>query len=206
MTRNVTREQLGRVGASFAGVESLFEPVRDGIEIRARRKQFGDSALLEFGNVVVGDDPATEEDHVVDAAVTQFLLNERKERHVGAGKDGKSDSIGIFLNCRGHNLLRSLEQTGVNHLEARISQGAGDNFRTSIVAIKARLGNHDAVSAIHRGFILVRCHPAKTSPPTTRPITRPAILRAKCDETDGASPKRPGVRLPGSLARCIRAA
>jgi len=51
------------------------------------------------------------------------------------------DDVYIFLEGSFGDHLRGLAQTGVNHLHAVISQGAGDDFGAAVVAIQAGLGN-----------------------------------------------------------------
>jgi hypothetical protein len=141
--------ELDGFGSRFASVERGFEPRRNHIEVRARREEFSDPTFLEFGNVIIWDDSATEEHNIVDALLPELGLDQWEQRHVGAGKDRKADGISILLDGRGHDLIRSLEQTGINHLKTGISEGSSDDLGPSVMAIEAWFCDDDAVPSVH---------------------------------------------------------
>ena len=64
--------------------------------------------------------------------------------HVRTGQDREPDRIGVLLERRGNDLLRGLPKAGVDHLHARITQGAGDDLGPAIVAVETRLGDDDS--------------------------------------------------------------
>jgi hypothetical protein len=59
---------------------------------------------------------------------------------MGATQNGDSNRINVFLEGGRSYHLRSLTQSRVDDFHPRISECAGDHFRTSIVTIKTRLG------------------------------------------------------------------
>src|SRR3712207_3680031 len=72
----------------------------------------GDAQPLELRDVLVRDDPATEDDDVVDAALAQQLGEPGEQGHVRTGKHGESDGVGVLLDDGLHDLLRGLVQIG----------------------------------------------------------------------------------------------
>jgi hypothetical protein len=60
---------------------------------------------------------------------------------VGAGQDREADTVHILLNSSRNYLLRSLVQTGVNHLDTRVAEGTGNDFGTAVVTVQARFSN-----------------------------------------------------------------
>ena len=61
-----------------------------------------------------------------------------------ARQDGEADDIGILLERRGDDLLRSLPKARVDNLHPRIPQGASDNFGATVMTVETGLGDDDA--------------------------------------------------------------
>ena len=71
------------------------------------------------------------------------------QRHVRPREQGQADRVGVLLQgCLG-DLFGGLEQARVDHLEAGIAQGAGDDLGAAVVAVQAGLGDDDAVASQH---------------------------------------------------------
>ena len=64
--------------------------------------------------------------------------------HVRPGEDRQANHVGILLDHRFGDLLRSLVEPRVDHLHAGVTQSAGDDLRPSVVTVEAGLGHDDA--------------------------------------------------------------
>ena len=74
----------------------------------------------------------------------------RDEGEMGARQQRQSDGVGVLLDHGLDHLLGRLVQPGVDHLEAGVPKGAGDDLGTSVVAIEPGLGHNDPVRTLHR--------------------------------------------------------
>src|SRR3990170_5838706 len=72
------------------------------------------------------------------------------------GKDREPDGIDVLLQRGVGDHLGGLPQAGVDDFHPGVAQGAGDDLRSSIMAIQAGLGNQDAQLLGHRGGIRAR--------------------------------------------------
>jgi hypothetical protein len=102
------------------------------------------SLLLQLRNVLRGYDAAAEDGDVIDALLFEQGDDRGKERHVRSGEDAEPDGVDILLHGGLGDHLRRLMETGVDDLEAGVTQGAGDDLGATIVAVEAGLGNQDA--------------------------------------------------------------
>jgi hypothetical protein len=73
-----------------------------------------------------------------------------------ARQDRETHGVGILLDHGGHDLLGRLVQAGVDDLHARVAQGARDDLRAPVVAIEARLCDHDADAMLPGGAHAIR--------------------------------------------------
>ena len=69
---------------------------------------------------------------------------------MGARQQRQAHGVGVLLHHRLHHLLGGLVQPGVDDLEPGVAKGAGDDLRTSVVAVEPGLGHHDPVRTLHR--------------------------------------------------------
>ena len=67
-----------------------------------------------------------------------------------AREQRQTDRVGVLLERRFGDLLRRLEQAGVDHLEPGVPQRPGDDLGAAIMAVQAGLGDDDAVASLHR--------------------------------------------------------
>src|SRR6476659_4210445 len=118
------------------------DPSHDLVQWRTGREDLRDTGVLELRDVGVGDDPAAEDDHVVDVVGLQQFQGLGEQRHVRAGQDRQPDGVGVLLDDGLDDLLRGLVQPGVDHLHARVAQGARDDLRAAVVTVEPRL-RHD---------------------------------------------------------------
>jgi len=133
---------MGRIelGADGAVSDEGDDVLRGG----AGEENGGDSGFLEGGDIGFGNNPTDENGDVVHALFMEELHELGAEGVVGAGEDGETDDVDIFLESRGGDHLRSLAQAGVDDFHAGVAKGAGDNLGAAVVTIQPRLGDQDA--------------------------------------------------------------
>src|SRR4051794_5094398 len=160
----------------WSGADVLAHPADDLVGAGARGEHLGNAQAGELGPVGLGDDPATEDDDVVDPALAQQLGEPGEQRHVRPGEHRQSDGVGVLLDDGLHDLLGRLVQAGVDDLHARVAQRPGHDLRAAVVPVEARLGDHhtDAFgshAADSRGRRVVRVTPGPAC------CARPATAR-----------------------------
>ena len=121
----------------------------------ARSEDFGNTARFQSGDVFVGNNSASKDYDVIETLLLGQFDDPRKQRHMRAGQDRKTDCVYILLDGRRNNLLRSLSQAGINNFHARIPKRTGNYLYSAIVAIKSRLREQDPYSLLRHGFSLV---------------------------------------------------
>src|SRR3954451_14123988 len=88
---------------------------------RPRREDARDAEALELGDVLLGDDPAAEDDDVVDPALLHEFGQPREQRHVRPREDRQPHGVGVLLHDGLDDLLRGLVQACVDDLHAGIA-------------------------------------------------------------------------------------
>ena len=73
----------------------------------------------------------------------------------------RPDGVGVLLDRRLDDLLRRLVQPGVDHLHARVAQGAGDDLGAAVMTVEPGLGHDDTKGALARAL----AHGAHTTDP-----------------------------------------
>src|SRR6266702_1573202 len=111
------------------------DPVHDVLGRRARREHLRDAEFGQLRDVLVRDDPAAEHHDVVGAPVGEQL----------------------------DDLLRRLAQAGVDDLDPGVAQGTRHHLDAPVVAVEARLGDHNTDPATHAILLMS----------TPRPQVRP---------------------------------
>jgi hypothetical protein len=71
-------------------------------------------------DVVVGDDPADRDEHVVEAVVLEQLGDARHQRHVGARQDRQPHDVDVLLERGRGDHLGRLTKAGVDDLESLV--------------------------------------------------------------------------------------
>ena len=107
----------------------------------AGKKNSGNTRFFHGRDVGFGNDAADEDGNVVHPFIVEQLHELRADGVVRAGKDGEADDIDVFLDGGGGDHFGSLPETGVDHFQAGVTEGAGDDFGTAVVAVKTGLGN-----------------------------------------------------------------
>jgi hypothetical protein len=98
----------------------------------------------EAGDVVLGDDPAAEDQHVVGAVALEGGHDGGEERVVRPRHDREPDRVGVFLHGGGGDHVGRLVEARVDDLEAGVAQGTRDDLGAAVVAVEAGLGDEDA--------------------------------------------------------------
>ena len=86
--------------------------------------------------------------------VGQELDDPGDQGQVGAGEEGEPDRVGILLHHRLDHLLGGLVEAGVDHLEAAVAQGAGDDLGPPVVAVEPGLGDDHPVGTLHEASMI----------------------------------------------------
>ena len=76
---------------------------------------------MEQGDVLIGNDPAAEDDDVLCPAFTQQLDDPWKQRHVGTGEHGQPNAVDV--------LLRSSDAPRAQEFQARTTVSGPEAFR-----------------------------------------------------------------------------
>ena len=95
------------------------DEVDDLLHRRAGQEDARDADRLQLRHVHVGDDPADDHQHVVQALLFQQFHDARADVHVRAGQDRQADDVGVLLQRGADDLLGRLAQAGVDDLHAR---------------------------------------------------------------------------------------
>ena len=133
-TRSLHRP-WGNVGA---------HPPHDLLERGSGREDRANPAFVQSFRILFRNDAAPEQDDVIASAVSERFEHRGEECVVCPRHDRKSDRIHVLLDCCNGDHFRCLVEPGVNHLEARISQGSSDYFGAAIVAVESRFGHQNA--------------------------------------------------------------
>src|ERR1700723_1442639 len=141
---------------------AVADKINDGLRGRSGEKNFGDPALLQRGNVRLGNNSADQHGHIVHALAAQQFHQSRTKRIVRAGKNRKPDHVHIFLRRRRSDHFRSLPQPCINHFHTGIAQRSRNNFRAAVVPIEARLGNQHSNFLVRHMYTRILEIPSKT--------------------------------------------
>src|SRR5690606_34804353 len=120
------------------------DELHDVLGVRPGAKDGLEAQVLECLGVLFGDDAATEEQDIIDAALLELFDDTREEFEMRAGENAETDDIDVFLEGGFGDHFGRLADAGVDHLAATVAQGAGDDLGTAIMAIEARLRDENA--------------------------------------------------------------
>src|ERR1041385_4256149 len=133
------------------GTDIGADVIDDVLRRRTRRKDLCDAELLELRDVLVRNDASAEQDHVVEGLRAHELEDARKERHMRAREDREADTVDVFLNSGGDDLLRRLPKPRVDDLHPSVAQSAGNDFRAAVMPVEPGLCDEYAYFSFHRG-------------------------------------------------------
>src|SRR5437763_13944388 len=133
----------------LAGVERLLEPPDDLRERGAGGEHRGHARVAQPRDLVGGDDPTPEHQHVADALLAQERHDAGEQGVVSAREHRETDGVGVLLQGGLRHLLGRLVQARVDDLEPGIAQRPGDHLRAPVVPVEAGFGDDDAVAPLH---------------------------------------------------------
>src|SRR4029453_2451940 len=116
----------GQLGV--AGVEGLLQPSGDLGERGAGREHGGHTCLAQAPDLVGGDDPAPEHEHIAHALLAQQRDDAREQRVVRTREHREADGVGVLLQSGLRHLLGRLVQARVDDLEPGITGGPSDDL------------------------------------------------------------------------------
>src|SRR5215469_3402060 len=154
--------------------DSLANEIDDRLRGCAGQKNFGDTGLLQAGNVGVRNDAADDDGHIGHPFFAQQLHEARAQRVVSARQNRKADDVDVLLRGSRRDHLRRLTQPRVNHFHTSVTQRARNHFRAAVMAVKPRLRNQHA-------YLFFRHWPFKFSAPPAlvpRADSVPAVGRS----------------------------
>ena len=103
----------------------------------------GNADLFEAVDILIGDDAADEDEHVVHFVLLEQIHDARDDGVVRTGKNGKADDLDIFLQGGADDHFGGLAEAGIDDLHAGIAQGASDHLGAAVVAVETGLGDED---------------------------------------------------------------
>src|SRR5712691_8613574 len=128
--------------SSYGGPDVVADETDDVLGRGARGEELFHAHGLEGRDVIGRDDAAAEDRDVFRAFFAEQFQDALEEVVVGAREDGEPDRVGVFLDGRGHNLLRRLVKPGIDDLEARVAERARDNLGTAVMPVQPRFRDH----------------------------------------------------------------
>src|SRR6185312_16873484 len=132
------RRRVGTFDLSDDAVSGVSgNEVDDLLHRRARQEHASDAERLQLRDVDVRNDPADDDEHIVQAPGFEELHQLRRDVVVRPGQDRQADDVGVLLQRGADDLLRPLTEARVDDLHARITQRARDDFGAAIVAVQS---------------------------------------------------------------------
>jgi len=104
----------------------------------------GYADFLEALNILIGNNAADQNEHIVHLVLLEQVHDARDDGIVCPGKDRQTDDLHIFLQRGAHNHFGRLPEARVNDFHAGVAQGSGNHFGAAIVAVEAGFGNQNA--------------------------------------------------------------
>src|SRR5215467_7679371 len=92
-----------------------FDEVDDLLQWCAGCEDLAHAGVFEALGILRRNRSAAEKYDIARIAAFQLLDDERKERHVRAGKNREPDAVGVFLNRGLHDLFGRLKESGIDH-------------------------------------------------------------------------------------------
>ena len=106
-------------------------------------KDSGGAGRQQLGNVGLRDRAADDDRDVARVGRPQRLDGAGRQGDVRAGQDRKPHQRNVFLQRDRHDVLDALPDAGVDHLETRVAQRAGDDLRAAVMAVETGFGDEN---------------------------------------------------------------
>ena len=101
-------------------------------------------ASSSFGTSACGNRAADDHRDIAGVGRPQRVDGAGRQRHMRAGEDRKPHQRNVFLQRDRHDVLDALADAGVDHLETRVAQRAGDDLGATIMPVEAGFGDEYA--------------------------------------------------------------
>ena len=138
----------GRQALAHAlGTDICAHEVNDRRERRAGAEVALDAHRLDSGDVLIGQDAARHDQHIVHAILTEQVHHLGEDRHMRAREDAHQDGVHILLDGGFDDHRRRLADAGIDHFHASVAQRPRDHLGAPVVSIEARLGHQHPNSA-----------------------------------------------------------
>src|SRR4029077_8571555 len=121
----------------------LADELDDVVHRGAGLEDAGHADFLEAFDILIGDDPANQHQHIIHFVLLQQVHHAWNDGVVRARENRKSDDLHVFLERGADDHLRRLAQTCVDDFHAGIAESASDNLGAAVVAVEARLRNEN---------------------------------------------------------------
>ena len=111
---------------------------------RARREYRGGARVEHLLHVGLRDGATDDDRDIAGIGGPQRVDGAGGQREVRTGQDRKPHHRNIFLQRDRHDVLDALPDAGVDHLESRVAQGAGDDLGAAVMPVETGLGHQNA--------------------------------------------------------------
>src|SRR5690625_5196051 len=149
--RSVKKNSGGRLGLRSQGLGQIAHNLfgrGTGSEHLAHTQAF------QFRQVLIGNDPAPEEENVPRTLLLQGRGDLPEVVHVRTREDREAYGFHILLNSSVDDHLARLPEARVDDLHAGVTESAGYHLGTTVVTVQARLGYENAYRASFHLFLL----------------------------------------------------
>src|ERR1700738_499192 len=129
----------------------------------------GGTGGQQLGHVGLRDGPTHHDRDVARLRGPQRLDCSGGQRQMRTGEDRKPHQRNVFLQRNRHDVLDALPDSGVDHLETRIAQRAGDDLGAAVMAVETGLRDENTNGHQCPRFFaqaLIRTPPAAGTRPT----------------------------------------
>ncbi len=153
---------LGQRSPGLIGASDVRPDISNNILSRSSRKEnLRDALIFQDRNVLGRNYPTDKDKRIIHSVFAEKIDDPRAERFVGSAENRNANGINVLLQSRRGDHFRRLPQAGVNDLHPRIAECAGDDLRSAVVAVEARLSYQNPYFAFaHKSVSIL---PAKVS-------------------------------------------
>jgi len=130
----------------------FFNPSDRFVKRGASREDALNSDLLKRGNIPLGDDAAHHHEDVIQFLLFHLLYQFFADGQVGPGHDGEANHIHGLLEGRIDDLVDALMEACVDDFHPCVPKRLGNDLRSAIMAIEARLRNQYTNLLLHRSL------------------------------------------------------
>jgi len=119
----------------------FFDPLDRFVKRGASGEDALDPDLLKRRNIPFGDDTAHHHEDVIKFLLLHLLYQFFADWQMGSGHDGEANYIDVLLEGRIDDLVDGLMEACVDHFHSCVPERLGNDLRSPIMAIEARLRN-----------------------------------------------------------------